>query len=60
MWNKNYVTKILTEGQVTGRYIPSKLEGGRRTPQPAIENFYPMIIPIGSPTYRYCLVTLVL
>lgn len=44
VWNKSYVVKILKEGQVTGRYVPSTLKDGKRTPQEGIENFYPTVI----------------
>lgn len=44
VWNKSYVFKILNNGAVYGLYVPSVLVDGKRTPQEAIEDFYPAII----------------
>lgn len=44
VWNKSYIAKILTNGAVCGRYVPSTLVDGKRTPQEAIEDFYPAVI----------------
>lgn len=44
LWNKTYVMKILTGGEVTGLYRPSKIKGGKKTPQEPVPLYYPAVI----------------
>jgi hypothetical protein len=43
-WHKSYLAKILTGGEVTGTYHPSRLQDGKRTLQEPIQGFFPAVI----------------